>query len=229
MSAAISSCAATSDRRVRAGEHSAGLIEIVSATDHSAIGVVVLACNSVAEAIFFGVVRAGARSATEPVAATNFDAAIPDSLCGRGADDGIPPAATSSSIRAASSAFSWGSASRSSAATRRPASPWCSVKPWSWACAPTPPRCVSSARPTRSCSATTPRRSRPHRRRRNVSASSRAGQRCPGRRISSSSSRSTCARLHGASRHEPPGHVDGAVRTASSGSKRMTVAQPGDA
>ena len=65
-----------SGARAGAGEHSAGLIQIVSATDHNATGVVVLACNEIAKGDFLASFEPERVRVPEPLAATNFDAAI---------------------------------------------------------------------------------------------------------------------------------------------------------
>jgi len=65
-----------SGARAGAGEHSAGLIQIVSATDHSATGVVVLACNEIAKGDFLASFEPERVRVPEPISATNFDAAF---------------------------------------------------------------------------------------------------------------------------------------------------------
>jgi len=65
-----------SDARGGTVEHTAGLIQIVSATDHRAIGVVVKACNEVAKGDFLAAFEPERVRVPEPPGTTRFDAAI---------------------------------------------------------------------------------------------------------------------------------------------------------
>ena len=58
------------------GEHTAGLVQIVSATAHSAVGVVVKACNEIMRGDFLASFEPERVRTPEPIGATMFDAAI---------------------------------------------------------------------------------------------------------------------------------------------------------
>lgn len=65
-----------SRERAGTGEHTAGLVQIVSATDHSAVGVVVKACNEIAKGDFLAAFEPERVRVPEPVGAAMFDSAF---------------------------------------------------------------------------------------------------------------------------------------------------------